>query len=119
MVRERVSQSMRNVLHSKYKSSTTAKKRKRMQNYQQYDAIIHEIMQKRGNFISERMRPLYAHTTNEKSSKTDEEICELFTQANLDILESLKSLSKEAKQKTKVADKKKSEDHDSMDQVTD
>ena len=94
MAREKVSQSMRNLLHNQYKSSTTAKKHKRVQNYRYFDAIIHVIMQTRGNFITARIGPLYAQT-NENSNKTDEEIYELFTQANLDILESLKSLLRE------------------------
>lgn len=92
LVREKVSQTMRNLLHSNYRSSTAAKKQRRVQNYQHFDAMVQSIMLKSGGLIRERMRPLFAQIESNKR-KSDEEVCELFTQANIDILESFKSLS--------------------------
>lgn len=92
LVREKVSQTMRNLLHSKYRSSTKAKKQRRMQSYQQFDAMVHSMMKTEGSFITARIQSLFAQIES-NNRKPDDEVCELFTQANIDILESLKSLS--------------------------
>ena len=92
LVREKVSQTMRNLLHSQYKSSTVAKRQRRMQSYQHFDAMVYSLTKKNGSFITKRMRPLFEQIERNKT-KSDEEVCEILTQANIDILEFLKSLS--------------------------
>jgi hypothetical protein len=89
-VREKTSQSLRNELHSKYRSSMKAKKRRRIQICQEFDNVVHEMMKQRGNFISERINAVSAQM--KKTGKMlDEEVCDLFNQANIDILEALKN----------------------------
>lgn len=92
IVREKVSQSLRNELHSKYRSSMQAKKQRRIKICQDFDNAVHQIMQRRGNFISERINTVSAKVAS-KEKNSDEEVCQLFTEANIDILEALKKLS--------------------------
>lgn len=92
LAREKVSQTMRNLLHAQYRSSAASKKQRRVQNYRLFDSLVHSIMKKKGNFISARLENLYGQMERNRQ-RTDDEVLEAFTQANSDILESLKSLS--------------------------
>jgi hypothetical protein len=88
-VREKISQSLRNGLHSKYRSSMKAKKQRRIQICHEIDNAVHEMMQQRGNLISERTNTVSAQMKI-SGKMPDEEVCDLFTEANIDILEALK-----------------------------
>eukprot|EP00980_Cylindrotheca_fusiformis_P000104 scaffold19_cov114-Cylindrotheca_fusiformis.AAC.51 len=93
-IRERVSQSLRNELHSKYRSSKQAKKQRRIQICQEFDNAVRSMIRQPGCFIARRIERVSSDVARSKKGKvSDDEVCALFTEANIDILEDLKRLS--------------------------
>ena len=104
--REKVGQSLRDLLHGKYKSSTKAKwRRRRVEINDEVDALVQSNMT-----VNHRMKQLSeqighraslatgaANTTTDvpdssgTSDLSDAELIQLFTQANCDVLSALKS----------------------------
>lgn len=93
--REKVSQSLRNELHDKYRSSIEFKKKRRIQIREEVDGDVQKIIQQKGNFISQRMSEVSKQLKKKTKNLSDERICELLTQANIDILEGLKRTTRE------------------------
>mmetsp|Transcript_16674 Transcript_16674/g.27647 ORF Transcript_16674/g.27647 Transcript_16674/m.27647 type:complete len:198 (-) Transcript_16674:628-1221(-) len=86
IVREKVGQGLRDVLHTQYKSSTGAKRRKRDATKAQYTEQINRIVSQNVNvnaIISD-----VAYQVNDAES--DEECKQLFQSANMRILQDLK-----------------------------
>ena len=92
--REKVSQSVRNELHDKYRSSVEAKKHRRIKICKEIDASVYNMMQRRGSFISDRINKLCSEMKNCGKQVSDNEVEKIFTEANIDILEGLKQHTK-------------------------
>lgn len=89
--RERVSQSLRNILQDQYRSSTKAKKRRRSQICTQIDYSISQMVQTKGSSLSNQVKKLSTAVKEQRRSGiSDEEVVAAFTKANTDILEGLK-----------------------------
>ena len=88
--REKVSQSLRNELRGKYRSSLESKKHRRKKICNQIDAAVHNMMKKRGNYLSTRIQKLETEMKIRGEYVSEGEIVMMFTQANIDILEALK-----------------------------
>ena len=90
LAREKVSQSLRNELHEKYRSSGKAKKLQRMERCQEIDRIVYKMMKERGSYISERINLLKGEIVKKGKNLSEDEVTAMFTQANIDNLEFLK-----------------------------
>ena len=87
--REKISQSLRDGLHDKYKSSTKAKQQRRAAvNEKFHDDVETAILS--NSVVSQRMDALSQEVEISGSVASDFSIIELFTKANSDILETIK-----------------------------
>lgn len=89
LAREKVGQTIRDALHSQYRSSTKAKKIRR----QAEQAIASDTMTMISNMhcqISSKIDDLQSKITN---TQTDRQLSDMFTQANLEILNELNQLN--------------------------
>ena len=87
--REKVSQGLRDLLHKQYRSSNIAKKRRRLKLCTEFDNNIDEMLEAR-KFVTRRIEKVARDVRNQENIMSDDEICGMFTRANLDILEALK-----------------------------
>ena len=87
--REKVSQGLRDLLHKQYRSSNRAKKRRRLKLCTEFDKNIDEMLEAR-KFVTRRIEKVAKDVRSQDSAISDDEICGMFTRANLDILEALK-----------------------------
>jgi hypothetical protein len=84
--RERVGQSLRDLLHGQYRSSASSKKRRREEtNAKMIDALIES-----NNYVSKRIRCLSDSIENQSSQVSDASLMLVMTQANSEILDQLK-----------------------------
>lgn len=87
--REKVSQSLRDGLHDRYKSSTKAKKQRRACVNEKFNDDIDRVINS-NRVVSHRIHELSREVTRNGAVASDFTILTLFSQANSDILESLK-----------------------------
>jgi hypothetical protein len=84
--RERVGQSLRDLLHGQYRSSASSKKRRREEaNTKMIDTLIGS-----NNYVSKRIRCLSDNIENQGSQVSDVYLMLMMTQANSEILDQLK-----------------------------
>ena len=91
IAREKISQSLRNLLHEQYRSSVKAKRERRSLIRKDMDNSIDALMNSSRSFLSRRFLQLSSDIEATGGAKaSDHDILELFSQANSDILEGLK-----------------------------
>ena len=95
--REKVSQGLRNILHDQYRSSAKSKKRKRGQLCAEMQKNVDEMMKTKRSFLSQRMTELSSALVEKGKNASEEDVEDLFTQANIAILEGLKKSEKAEK----------------------
>jgi hypothetical protein len=87
--REKVSQSLRDGLHDRYKSSTKAKKQRRACVNEKFNDDVDRVIHS-NRVVSQRIQELSREVTRNGAMASDFTILSLFSKANSDILESLK-----------------------------
>jgi hypothetical protein len=90
LVREKISQGLRDLLHSRYKSSNKAKKQRRRELVSGVDNQI-EAMMKSKSYVAKRIEKMADDFRTQGETAPDEEVYAMFTRANSEILEALKS----------------------------
>jgi hypothetical protein len=90
LVREKVSQGLRDLLHSRYKSSNKAKKQRRRELVSDVDNQM-EAMMKSKSYVANIIEKLAVDFRTQGEMPSDEQVCAMFTRANTEILEALKS----------------------------
>lgn len=91
LAREKVSQSLRNILHTQYRSSVKSKKQRRCMIRQEIDNSVDDMLNASQSFLSLRISELSLEMDKKGGAKApDAEVLRLFSQANIDILEGLK-----------------------------
>lgn len=85
MAREKVGQGLRDALHNEYKSSTRAKKRKRVAAQQVQDTFMYNVISQNAE-VTEIIAAVTEHANSD-----DEDIGDIFLQANMMILDQLKA----------------------------
>ena len=88
--REKVSQSLRNILHGQYRSSAKAKKRRRSKICAEIDNNIDQMLQTKDSFLSTRIDRLSTEMKSKGNEASEAEVFAMFSKANIDILENLK-----------------------------
>ena len=92
LAREKVSQSLRNLLHNQYRSSVKSKKQRRCIIRQEIDDSVGIILNSNQSFLSRRINELSVQMEKKGGAKAPEaDVLQLFSQANIDILEGLKN----------------------------
>jgi hypothetical protein len=93
LAREKVSQSLRNLLHNQYRSSVKSKKQRRCLMRQEIDDSVDAMLSTGQSFLSRRISELSLEMDKKGGAKAPEdEVLKLFSQANIDILEGLKKI---------------------------
>ena len=87
--REKVSQSLRDGLHDRYKSSTKAKKQRRACVNEKFNDDIDRVINS-NRVVSQRIQELSREVTRNGAMASDFSILSLFSRANSDILENIK-----------------------------
>lgn len=87
--REKVSQSLRDSLSGQYRSSTAAKKQRRSKVFQKMHQGAERVIHSNVN-VSKRIEQLTTDIKRQGAFIPDESVCNLFNQANMDILETIK-----------------------------
>jgi hypothetical protein len=90
LVREKISQGLRDLLHSRYKSSNKAKKQRRRQLVSDVDNQMEVIMQSK-SYVAKVIKKMADDFRTQLEIPSDEQVCAMFTRANSEILEALKS----------------------------
>eukprot|EP00934_Nitzschia_sp_Nitz4_P007257 Nitzschia sp. Nitz4//scaffold194_size40385//10955//11674//NITZ4_007526-RA/size40385-processed-gene-0.32-mRNA-1//1//CDS//3329540322//7247//frame0 len=91
VAREKISQGLRNLLYSQYRSSTQRKKARRNKLCQTIDDSVDRKIRSKHSFFHKRLVDLTNAVERCGGSRApDEEVLHLFSQANSDILEQLK-----------------------------
>jgi hypothetical protein len=90
LVREKISQGLRDLLHSRYKSSNTAKKQRRRELVSDVDNQIEAMMQSNSD-VAKILEKMADDCRAQGKMASDEQVCAMFTRANHEILEALKS----------------------------
>lgn len=88
--REKVGQSLRDGLHDKYRSSTKAKKQRRSLLNEKFNGDVSRVIQSNAA-VSRRMDDLTNEMQHNGDCASDFSIITLFSRANSDILETIKS----------------------------
>jgi len=86
LAREKVGQVLRDILHTQYRSSTEAKKQRRLAQKQQRDAQIHQIVKNNKRITS----IMDVASTKVQGLVSDADLTRFFMSANLNILKELK-----------------------------
>jgi hypothetical protein len=89
LVREKISQGLRDLLHSRYKSSNKAKKQRRRELISHVDNQMEAMMQSKG-YVARIMEKMADDFRKQRKMAPDEQVCAMFTRANSEILEALK-----------------------------
>jgi hypothetical protein len=89
-MRERISQSLRDSLHSQYRSSTKAKNSRRSKVTEKINVDVSNAITSNAGVML-RLQRLTSDLERKEALTSDVSICSLFSQANLDILELIKS----------------------------
>lgn len=84
--REKVGQGLRDALHTKYKSSTKAKKRVRLAERKEQDDLIHTMLSSNKKINATISNVIHQVST----SKSDSQLMRVFVDANRNILQQLK-----------------------------
>jgi len=84
--REKVGQGLRDALHTKYKSSTKAKKRVRLAERKEQDDLIHTMLSS-NKHINATLTNVIHHVS---TTKSDAQLMRIFVDANRNILQQLK-----------------------------
>jgi hypothetical protein len=93
LAREKVSQSLRNLLHNQYRSSVKSKKQRRCIMRQEIDNSVDVMLNTSQSFLSRRISELSLEMDKRGGAKAPaDEVLRLFSQANVDILEGLKKI---------------------------
>ena len=93
LAREKVSQSLRNLLHNQYRSSVKSKKQRRCMMRQEIDNSVDAMLNTSQSFLSRRISELSLEMDKHGGAKAPaNEVLRLFSQANIDILEGLKKI---------------------------
>lgn len=87
--REKVSQSLRDGLHDRYKSSTKAKKQRRASVNEKFNDDVDRVIHS-NRMVSQRIKDLTREVARNGAMASDFSIISLFSKANSDILESIK-----------------------------
>lgn len=90
LVREKISQGLRDLLHSRYKSSNKAKKQRRRELVSDVDNQMEAMMQSK-SYVSRIIEKMADDFRTQRGMTPDEQVCAMFTRANSEILEALKS----------------------------
>ena len=94
MAREKVGQTMRDALHASYRSSTKAKKERRVTEQVSADELMANIVSTHLG-IASKVQNLQKAASSLTSDNRDMELGNVLTQANLDILNELNRLKEE------------------------
>ena len=112
--REKVSQSLRDILHGQYRSSASSKKRRKdelnAKMVEDIDALIES-----NEFVSKRIKSLSHTIKTQASMVSDEELSREMTQVNTEILDQLKTdntLQRKVNQLSFTNDSKKNQPSD-------